>query len=215
MPRQDSRCGRQREMTVMEDCEKLLLIQAEFDGELETDAAIAAFRHRESCAACQAAYQAFQETHNLQEVAPRYCAPESLRQAIMAEITPRPSSIHRFSAAGAWAAATAWWREGASFALGTGLAGALALLVMVPANQPLLDQVIDDHVRALQPGHLEDVISTDQHTVKPWFDGKASFAPPVKDLVATGFPLIGGRLDYIGGHEAAALVYRHDKHVIN
>jgi anti-sigma factor RsiW len=189
------------------ECESLLLVQAEFDGELDTAGALRASQHRQSCATCSDAYAQLTATRALmRESAPHYQAPESLRRAIQAGIgiTPKPAATAR-----------AWWREGASFGLGAALAACIALLIVAPAQQNMLDTIVASHVRALQPGHLEDVISTDQHTVKPWFDGRIDFAPPVKDLKAEQFPLLGGRLDYLNNRPVAAMVYGSDKHLID
>jgi anti-sigma factor RsiW len=112
------------------------------------------------------------------------------------------------------------WFQMPTFALGgTGLAGAVAgvaltVLVMSGPNDIAVG-VIDAHIRSMQAEHLTDVLTSDQHTVKPWLSARLDVSPPVRDLKDAGFPLVGGRLDYVDGHPAAAVVYRRAKHVIN
>lgn len=105
----------------------------------------------------------------------------------------------------------------ASFAAVSLVSWNLALLQAAPTRDDAIEgEVLSAHVRSLMtPGRLADVESTDQHTVKPWFAGKLDFAPPVRDLVADGYPLTGGRLDYIDGHPVAALTYKRRLHPVN
>jgi anti-sigma factor RsiW len=194
----------------------VLLVQAEFDGELDAAQAASLLIHREQCPICQAAELDLTRARKLLNEMPYRPAPDAVRERLFAALDmPRPEPVPR-PAKYLFSSRFHWWRQSAvGFGFGAACAAAVAFLVLSPAEQDLAEQVIAGHVRALQPGHLEDVLSTDEHTVKPWFGGRIDFAPPVKDLASAGFPLKGGRLDYIRERPVAALVYQRDKHIID
>ncbi len=138
--------------------------------------------------------------------ASRFRMPDELLESIQGHLPPIESQSTKRRWFGTWLPA------GSAFA-----AGIVLTVLAIPLWQatPNQNEFTDSHVRSLLAEHLTDVLSTDQHTVKPWFTGKLDYAPPVHDLAAAGYPLIGGRLDVIGGQNVAALIFRHGKHVIN
>jgi len=152
--------------------------------------------------------------------ATRHAAPDTLRAAIRTQIaladagrtepTTPPKAPRR-----AWFTLP-WPTASVSFALG--LACALFVLPLaqhLDLNGPLDTELVADHVRALQVGPLTEVVSTDRHTVKPWFQGRLDYAPPVFDLAAQGFPLMGGRIEHLRGNAIAALPYARNRHVVD
>ena len=188
------------------------LLDSYADGELEAAAILELEQHLQGCSMCAPAWRNVQVLRKtLKQNALYFTAPDELRQRIRSAL---PSSAKAAPPRQAWN----WnWLT----TVISGLAAAcLALLLTVTlthssTEQPLAQEIVSSHIRSLMANHVMDVVSTDQHTVKPWFNGKLDFSPPVKNLAAQEFPLIGGRLDYIGGRSVAALVFQRHKHVIN
>lgn len=207
-----------------DDCAEMrLLVQADVDGELSPREAAGVAAHLDTCPSC-AALQAelVSLSGRIRQEVPHYRAPEALRASVSARIAAMTAPVE--TAPGVANDNSVRWlprlprpRLGSMMPFGGGfaLAACLALWLLLPSGGGLPEAVVSDHIRALQPGHLMDVVSTDQHTVKPWFDGRLDFAPPVKDFKAEGFPLAGGRLDYLAGKPVAALVYQRRQHLID
>ncbi|MBO0734694.1 MAG: anti-sigma factor [Methylocapsa sp.] len=178
------------------------------DGELDAKHARAVEVHAEGCTGCAAELSSLRDLQKTIFAAQLcYPAPESLRLRIERAL-PRP----------AIRPSRREWLQG--FALGAGLSAIAASGVFVAVlredkESPILSDIVSAHLRALEPDHLTDVPSSDRHSVKPWFNGKVDAAPPVPDLSAEGFALIGGRLDAIGGKMVAAIVYKKRAHIIN
>ncbi len=188
------------------------LLHGYLDGELDAMRAAEFERHLETCRDCTATLgEAESLRASLQRAQLYETAPAGLRKKIRAEL--------KISAAGATSPSIAAWRwlaAAAAILLVTGVAWfAVPHFGSTGPESVTAAEVIDAHIRSLQAGHLTDVASTDQHTVKPWFDGKLDFIPPVRDFMDEGFPLIGGRLDVLGERNVAALVYGRRKHFIN
>lgn len=197
----------------MNDCgHDFIRLQAFMDGELdaihaaEVEAQIAACDH---CAAQQARLLALRQA--LRQPPP-VAAPDSLRQRLAASLAEaEPPRFRRSPPTGRpWS----WLGAGAMLATAT-CAGLFVVSAQIRAGDSLTRELVAGHVRSLQADHLTDVATSDQHVVKPWFGGKLDFSPPVVELAPQGFPLVGGRLDYIDGRTVAAIVYRRGRHTIN
>ena len=194
-------------------CTELLRTQAFLDGELDEKASAEAEAHIRECPECQSfSAEAAEMSDALHRAPLRYRAPEALRSRISAALDAEERAkvvpLRRRVSGGFWLGAT-------SGIGGSALAAGFAFVAMLPPSTGIADSVVEAHTRALMDGQTIQVVSSNHHTVKPWFAGRAPLSPPVANFAAQGFPLAGGRLDQVGRAQAAVVVYRHGSHEID
>lgn len=188
------------------------LLPAYLDQELGLSDAIAVERHLGSCSECQQEYEKQRGVSERMKIeAPYFKSPAHLAQRISMAL---PSDCSYFARFKGWN--FNWLNIGAVMVTLLAVIWSGSLYHTLPSDQNrLVEDLISSHIRSLQVDHLSDVVSSNQHTVKPWFHGKLDFSPPVVNLASQEFPLVGGRLDYLNERTVAVLIYRHNQHPIN
>jgi len=211
-------------------CAEALRVQAYFDGELDVGETASIDRHLPRCAACRALLAELGETRAALRAAPQVRAPSALRARILESLdAEEAASVNGAStdSVPANSARTKRFRAsplrtrpfwfGAFAGLGvSALAAALFAFVLLPMSVgPMVEGLMSAHLQSLRPDQLVQVVSSEHHTVKPWFGGRADVSPTVADFSAQGFTLLGGRADPLLGQRAAVIVYGHGKHTID
>ena len=197
-------------------CAETLRVQAYFDGEVDALSALEVERHAEHCPECGALLEQLANTRARMRGELEFAtAPPELRTRITRLLDEEARRDNPRRVPRVPLRPRPFWL-GALGGVGAALAAAVALFFLSPTlSNPLLDDLVSAHVRSLMPEHLTDVISTDRHTVKPWFAGHADVSPVVADFADRGYRLIGGRADYFDRQRVAVVVYQHGAHVIN
>lgn len=183
-----------------------LLIGALVDGELDAANIALVEAHVMRCDDCREELERLQALKTL-------LAAEGVRHQVPDDLAARIAALPELSPVRTGRRLPGWLAPGVAGALAASLA--MVLLLPTGADRVIDQEIVSDHVRSLQPGHLTDVQTTNQHIVKPWFNGRIDFSPPVPELADAGFPLAGGRLDSLGGKTVAALVYHRRLHTVN
>ena len=196
------------------------LVQAYADAELSLSEVLDVERHLDTCDRCSAFYRDLKALSNaIAQNSLRYKAPKSLLNGLEMELAITKELDHPPVRSIARRRPETFWQVlslAASAAFLIALSNAVYTKLNLPSPEDrTMHDVVSSHIRSLMVSHLADVASSDQHTIKPWFNGKLAFSPQVKDLAADGFPLIAGRIDVVNDQPVAVLVYRRNKHYIN
>ena len=198
-------------------CDEALRVQAYLDGELDAASALSVEMHLATCQDCQALRRSIEGIRAaLRTDLTYHRADSAFRGRIARVLDPETAKVGQLPGVSRRRWAYRFWAGAFTGSLTTAAAAVITFFLVVPGpSDELLTDVVNAHLRSLMASHLVDVVSSDHHTVKPWFSAHTDVSPPVADFAREGYRLVGGRADYVDGHRASVVVYRHGAHLIN